>query len=128
MTYYTIKAHGKTEEWTPAKGKPTLAEMQGIVGGYIERVTVKGGELWVNEDGISRGLPVNHEASNLAGQLILGDVLFCKRKVMVRKPKAVPVYGQLPSGRKFVARYQPQCDDPGAHRPGCECDGGEPKL
>lgn len=22
----------------------------------------------------------------------------------------------------------PKCDDPGAHRPGCQCDGGEPLL
>jgi hypothetical protein len=22
----------------------------------------------------------------------------------------------------------PRCDDPGAHRPGCQCDGGEPLL
>ena len=24
--------------------------------------------------------------------------------------------------------YMPRCDDPGAHRPGCRCDGGEPRL
>ena len=22
----------------------------------------------------------------------------------------------------------PGCDDPGAHRPGCQCNGGEPRL
>ncbi len=27
-----------------------------------------------------------------------------------------------------TAAEPPSCDDPGAHRPGCECNGGEPKL
>lgn len=25
-------------------------------------------------------------------------------------------------------KHGTKCDDPGAHRPGCQCDGGEPLL
>lgn len=26
------------------------------------------------------------------------------------------------------SEHEPRCDDPGAHRPDCQCDGGEPRL
>ena len=29
---------------------------------------------------------------------------------------------------EIKAKWPPKCDDPGAHRPGCQCDGGEPLL
>jgi hypothetical protein len=29
---------------------------------------------------------------------------------------------------EYAEYRHPKCDDPGAHRPGCQCDGGEPLL
>jgi len=65
--------------------KPTLKEMQKMVGGYIEpvrpmvtaRITdeqIYTGTMVVNEDGRSLQLPFNAKASLLAQQTILGDV------------------------------------------------------
>ncbi|KKM07213.1 hypothetical protein LCGC14_1736140 [marine sediment metagenome] len=56
----------------------TLEEMQGLVGGYIERISVryegKLRDMWVNEEGLLDSLPQNHEASRIARRLIVGDV------------------------------------------------------
>jgi len=58
--------------------KLTLEEMQKLVGGYIERVKVryygKVKDMWVNEEGLIHGLPVNAGASKIAGRSIVGDV------------------------------------------------------
>lgn len=56
--------------------KPTLKEAQKIVGGYVELVKLANGDqLYCDEDGISKGLGLNREASVLAGRPIVGDVL-----------------------------------------------------
>ena len=57
---------------------PTLGELQHFVGGYVEhvRLDVANGEihLFVNEDGVSIGLPVNDYVSQLYGRSIVGNV------------------------------------------------------
>lgn len=49
--------------------EPGLKYLQNAVDGYIERVTVQVDEfiydMWVNEDGIARNLPINPYASHL---------------------------------------------------------------
>jgi hypothetical protein len=66
-----LKADGTTTELTK---KPTLKEMQRIVGGYIEFVRVldhiengKGvyATMYVNEDGLSQNLPRNENATKI---------------------------------------------------------------
>lgn len=90
MTYTILETDGTRRPWNPQGRRPVLKELQEIVGGYIERVRLpvqsgtekgrpSGSYLWVNEDGISRGLPVNVAASQLAGQMILGRALWCSR-------------------------------------------------
>lgn len=52
--------------------------MQKIVGGYIELVRVfsrHGAVLFVNEEGIPLGLPLNKVATDVAGKPIYGDAL-----------------------------------------------------
>jgi len=62
---------------------PTLAKAQEIVGGYVEMITLAGGEqLLVNEDGKRLGLPGNAEASNLAGCAIVGCAILLKEKAV----------------------------------------------
>ncbi len=57
--------------------RPTLEEAQGAVGGYVELVELEGGgrQLIVNEEGLLLNLPVNPEATLLAGVLIVGPAL-----------------------------------------------------
>ena len=59
-------------------GKLTLKELQKHVGGFIQIIALKGDLLMVvDEDGLSKGLPKNNHASDLAGQDIVGTVLVC---------------------------------------------------
>lgn len=63
-------------------GEPTLEEMQEYVGGWIEIVRVKfegkDCDMVVNEEGKLLGLPVNHFASIVAQQTIVGNAILVK--------------------------------------------------
>jgi hypothetical protein len=74
-----IKAHGSITEYRPKNGDTfALEELQTIVGGYIEVVRTRTGELLiVNEDGLSLQLPFNSLASSYYGGSIVGDVVIC---------------------------------------------------
>ena len=71
-----LRAGGPSETLRPTK-KPTLEEMQGWVDGFIAPVSIRykgrAATMVVNEDGLVRGLPVNPQASELAGFTIVGD-------------------------------------------------------
>jgi hypothetical protein len=55
---------------------PTLSEAQKAVGGYVEVVELRDGrQMLVNEEGLPKGLPPNKNASLIANQMILGNVL-----------------------------------------------------
>jgi hypothetical protein len=70
----------------PANGQTfQLKELNAIVGGYIEIVATKTGEIMVvNENGHAEGLPFNSLASSYYQGFppwpILGDVLVCGRE------------------------------------------------
>ena len=51
--------------------------LQGAVSGYIEAVNLPPYEatMYVNEEGLIRGLHINALASEIAGQLLVGDVV-----------------------------------------------------
>jgi hypothetical protein len=74
-----IKSSGEVQEIFPAGPKWTLKEMQEKVGGFIELVgrtnMAPGNLMFVNEDGLSLGLPENRRAGLMAGIRIVGDVL-----------------------------------------------------
>jgi hypothetical protein len=54
----------------------SLKSAQETVGGYVERVRCPDDTiLLINEEGLLEGLPVNEEASTIAGQMIVGDVI-----------------------------------------------------
>lgn len=54
----------------------TLHDMQAIVGGYIEVVTLPNKKhLVVNEEGLLHGLPRNLAASNIAGRPLVGPAI-----------------------------------------------------
>lgn len=63
----------------PRDKKPTLQEMQSVVGGYIEclKVTHEGHTrtMVVNEEGLILGFPDNPEASEIAGRPIVGNAI-----------------------------------------------------
>jgi anthranilate/para-aminobenzoate synthase component II len=53
-----------------------LNYLQQYVGGYIEHVALRDGtHLWVNEEGLIKGLPINLLASAMYGSVICGDVV-----------------------------------------------------
>lgn len=54
-----------------------------MVGGYVEMVVNRPDlQLLVDEDGLSKDLDVNHEASFIANQRIVGSVVILKDKAM----------------------------------------------
>ena len=62
-----IKVDGSDQEVHPADGKAfTLEELQGFVGGYIERLQVGFREMYLNEEGKLHKLPLNRRATDLA--------------------------------------------------------------
>lgn len=74
---YTIDAEAQSvSPFTPANGeKFTLEELQAVVGGYIEIVTLPDRSLLVcHEEGRLRQLPLNKPASFIANRIILGNV------------------------------------------------------
>lgn len=77
QSYVRFRADGGFHGQVDLDHELTLEEMQWIVGGYIERVQVryhgKTLDMWVNEEGLVRNLPINLEASLIAGQTIVGD-------------------------------------------------------
>lgn len=85
-----VKADGMVLSIQPEEDdKFTLAQMQELVGGFIEYVQLPNKMVMVvNEEGILRNLPVNVFATSLLlktfgeklTQMIYGDVLICSRK------------------------------------------------
>lgn len=83
------KSNGEEVSVTPANGKTfTLKELQDIVHGYIEIITLSNPLIMVvNEEGIIEELPMNVKASQIAasyhrGSFIVGDVLVCNASMV----------------------------------------------
>lgn len=57
------------------ESRPTLKEAQNLVGGYVELIQSKGFQILVDEDGLAKKLPINHNASAMAGKTLVGPVL-----------------------------------------------------
>lgn len=73
-----IKVSGEKENIEPANGKLfTLEELQTAVNGYIQLIPISDNKLMVvDEEGLLKAdAQLNIEASRIAGQRIVGDVL-----------------------------------------------------
>ena len=84
-----------------------LADMQGVVGGYIERVcsidstkfeaTFDGVDMWANEEGLIHQLPINMKATVLRDMAlgipsfyaVVGDVLLTASKEGADVPQEI---------------------------------------
>lgn len=77
MPAIVIKTDGTAKFIDPENGYEfSLKELQGYVGGSIERVPrTAPHEVWVNEEGRVHNLPLNPAASNIVGQPLVGDVI-----------------------------------------------------
>ena len=77
MQYVVGRADGSMEVLKRRVPLP-LKELQKLVGGYVEAVSILGGRLrmkaMVNEDGRLLGLPVNALFPGLLGNAVLGKV------------------------------------------------------
>jgi uncharacterized protein DUF3846 len=79
------RASGKISQVFPHDGKKfTLEELQGFVGGHIEKVpnTARRGKpiAYCNEDGRLKDLPFNPSASTIFGIILVGDVIQVQRE------------------------------------------------
>lgn len=57
---------------------PSLEDLQEAVDGWLEAVSVNSFEpcvLFVNEEGLLRGLPPNEQASHIAGRPLVGNAV-----------------------------------------------------
>jgi len=80
-----ILADGLTLEAVPANGKSfTLEELQGFVGGYIERLVLPTGQiLFLDEEGKLKGKAINPFATFITRgivadeDMVVGDVILC---------------------------------------------------
>lgn len=74
----------KTRVISEKSETPTLEEAQEFVGGYLQMCPIMNAptkeplQLYADEDGISKKLPVNPNASLTAGYPILGNCLILK--------------------------------------------------
>lgn len=66
-----IEANGKKKTVIPKEGAHyTLEELQGYVGGYVERIDMfNGSAMYVDEDGRSKNLPCNTFATKVLAKL-----------------------------------------------------------
>jgi hypothetical protein len=77
-----IKANGNSEE--RSINKIDFSELQKIVGGYVEYITIDNERcMLVNEDGIRLRLPSNRTATIIYGQPIVGDVAIVDQKTEI---------------------------------------------
>lgn len=81
-----IPADGLLRAVYPKGDKWTLEELQALVGGYIEPLyrtnCLPGNLMLVDEDGLSKGLPVNNRATLKAGRQIVGTALIVPQELM----------------------------------------------
>ena len=71
-----VMVDGKVKRLPTTVAKMDFDDIQKIVGGYVERLKVKGvGTLWCNEDGLRLKLPVNHGASYIMNTFVVGNVI-----------------------------------------------------
>ena len=65
------------------KIRPTLEEAQALVGGYIRfAIDQPDMQVLVDDDGLSKELPLNNKASTLCKMPIVGNVVVLKGKAM----------------------------------------------
>lgn len=78
-----LSAEGEALTLTTEKELPSLEELQRAVGGYIEFVPIPAMDdivLVVDEEGLFKEKPYNKIASEIAGRVIVGDVVITLRE------------------------------------------------
>ena len=65
------------------ENRPTLEEAQAFVKGWVVMaVDQPEMQVLVDEDGLAKGLAVNHEASKIANMMLVGNAIILKGKAM----------------------------------------------
>ena len=61
----------------------TLAKLQGLVGGYIEKIDLPDRRVaLIDEEGRIKGLPLNKVASGIVGQPLVGPVVIGPKSIL----------------------------------------------
>jgi len=97
-----LKTDGTVTDLTK---KPSLEEMQKIVGGYIQVVPLKwtGDYFILNEEGKLKDLPINERATELwtacygHTDIIVGDVIFCNGTALQEEEEKMRITVYVPS-------------------------------
>lgn len=78
-----IKADGTVERVKPKDAYFTLIELQRLVGGLIELYPKRldGDFVVCNEEGLIRGLPINHTFRKFTGITLVGDIFVCPETI-----------------------------------------------
>jgi hypothetical protein len=65
------------------KVRPTLAEAQAMLGGYVQiAMDTPSMQVLVDEDGLSKELEFNHQASELCNDFIVGNAIVLEGAAM----------------------------------------------
>ena len=65
------------------KVRPTLEEAQAMLGGYVVMaLNTPDMQVLVDEDGLAKELPFNHQASELCNDFIVGNAIVLEGKAM----------------------------------------------
>jgi hypothetical protein len=93
-TIVILHVDGSTTEkrWEKRRGPPNWETLRDAVdGGYIEHVRVRWAgkvrDAYVDEDGISRGLPVNNKATAALAEPFIGNTLLGPCAIWIPDPK-----------------------------------------
>jgi len=65
------------------KVRPTLEEAQAMIGGYVVMaLNTPDMQVLVDEDGLAKELPFNHQASELCDDFIVGNAIVLEGKAL----------------------------------------------
>ena len=71
------RKNDRTKSYKSVRPQNETWRCQKLVGGYIQEIYTNNSDkqYWVNEEGLMYGLPQNHEASQILGQPVVGNLV-----------------------------------------------------
>lgn len=79
MKVYYPDGRVEIVELAPGGTAAQLAQLQELVGGYIEMIACGGMWMVINEEGKLKGLPLNPNDYMFPGDVVVGPAVLCSR-------------------------------------------------